>query len=135
MKRVLPMNARDVMTKAVTVVGPEMGLQMAHALMIRMTARHLPVVAANGKVIGIVSDRDVLLHAIRSGDGFVYPAVTVAEVMTPSPITAGLSTPISVIASLMLEHKIDAIPVIDRDELIGLVTSSDLVSIVARSVA
>lgn len=125
------METKDLMTKAITSVGPDMPLQKAHGLMLRMTARHLPVVSAKNQLLGILSDRDVLLHAIRDGDGFTYPPVGVEQVMTPSPITADLHTPVHVIASLMLEHKIDAIPVVSEGELVGLITSSDLLRLVA----
>lgn len=128
------MEAVNLMTVAVTTVSPEAPLEEAHRLMLQLTARHLPVVEGN-RLVGILSDRDVLLRVRHQGDGFFYPELPVREVMTTSPITAGKHTPVPQLASLMLEHKIDAVPIVARDnELIGLVTSSDLLKLVAAEV-
>ncbi len=129
------METKELMTRSITSVGPQMTLQTAHELMLRMSARHLPVVDAGNRLVGILSDRDVLLAVGRQGDAFVYPQIPVANVMTPAPITAGVRTPIPVIASLMLEHKIDAVPVVADDQLVGLVTSTDLLALVATAPA
>ena len=116
------------MTREVIVVPPELPLSDAWAIMKRERIRHLPVVRG-GKLLGIVSDRDVLLRASLGEDG--EPAVTthvaVASAMTPAPFVCGVSTAIEEIVHVMVEKKIDAMPVVSEgDELVGLVTSTDL---------
>jgi acetoin utilization protein AcuB len=129
------MEAVDLMTVAVTAVSPQLSIAEAHGLLLKLTARHLPVVEGK-RWVGILSDRDVLLRVGHDGDGFVYPKLQVRDVMTPSPITAGKHTPVAQLASLMLEHKIDAVPIVAREnELLGLVTSSDLLKRVADASA
>jgi acetoin utilization protein AcuB len=85
--------------------------------------RHLPVVRG-GRLIGIISDRDVQLETSRSvGDVMHAPVVTV----TPD-------TPIEVAASLLIDNKIGALPVVDdgTDALVGIVSQTDLFGALAR---
>ena len=110
------------MTRNVVSITPESNLQQAYAVMRSLGARHLPVVR-NERVIGIVSDRDILPY---TRNGQVSENLLVEQVMTESPIVAAPQTTIARIAELMLEYKIDALPVVRGDQLVGLVTSSDL---------
>jgi acetoin utilization protein AcuB len=127
------MEALDLMTQSVTTITPDLTIQQAHALMLKMTARHLPVVIGD-KLVGILSDRDVLLCVTRVNDEFIYPDQKVAELMTSAPITAGRHTPVPQLAELMLDHKIDAVPIVGaKGELVGLVTSSDLLRVVGEA--
>ena len=126
------MNAINVMTLAVTSVEPQMLIEDARALMLSLTARHLPVVS-NGKLVGIVCDRDLQLSASHDGAGFSYPSLQVGEVMTADPLTADMGTSVMQLARLMLEHKVDAIPIVTKlGLLVGLVTSSDMLHVVQR---
>jgi acetoin utilization protein AcuB len=89
--------------------------------------RHLPVVQA-GHLVGILSDRDILLRSTADLDGnAIAPRDPVALAMTPAPVTCGPDANVSELARTMVERKIDAIPVVGTSgSLIGLVTSSDL---------
>ena len=126
------MEASMLMTLEVTTIPPELSLEQAHQLMIKLGARHLPVVSG-GKLAGIVSDRDILLKIGQEKDGrFVYPDQTVGEVMTLAPISAGVNASVAELAKVMIGKKIDALPIVTREnELIGLVTSSDLLALVS----
>jgi CBS domain-containing protein len=126
-----PMRASGTMTRRVIVVPPELPLDAAWDILQRHHIRHLPVLAG-GALVGILSDRDVLLHASVAEDGDVaVPASTkVATAMTPAPYVCSPSTDVADLARLMLEHKLDAVPVVGAGErLVGLVTSSDLLSL------
>jgi acetoin utilization protein AcuB len=121
------MEARKLMSLEIVTVPPELSLEAAHRIMLDRTLRHLPVVAGT-KLAGILSDRDLLLAIGKAKDGsFVYPKVTVGEVMSLAPISAAPTASVAELAKAMLDAKIDAIPVVSReDALIGLVTSTDL---------
>jgi CBS domain-containing protein len=111
------------MTRDVDVVSPGVSVRAAERMMTRAHIRHLPVVAG-GRLVGILSDRDVLRWIREAEDR------TCGEVMTAAPITCSGSTPVGRVAEMMLTHKIDSIPILDDDgALIGLVTSSDLLSL------
>ena len=125
------MLASTTMTRDVVVVAPQVPLRDAWALMRREHVRHLPVVRA-GALIGMLSDRDVLIQATHDQEGVPYlrPTLTVADAMTPTPVeTCEATTDISDIAQTMVAHKIDAVPVVRGLHLIGLVTSTDLLQL------
>jgi len=121
------MKARKVMRLEVTTVPLELSVEQAHTLMLKLGVRHLPVVSEH-KLVGVLSDRDVLLACTRNADGtFLYPNLTVGEVMTLSPEVAGPDVHVAQLAKKMVEGKIDALPIVSKDnELLGLVTSTDL---------
>jgi acetoin utilization protein AcuB len=116
------------MTREVIVVPPELPLAEAWEIMKRKHIHHLPVVRS-GRLLGILSDRDVLLRATRGpGDeALIRTKDLVAAAMTPAPYVCGPSTPIDELVHTMTEKNIHAIPVVsDDDNLIGLVTATDL---------
>jgi CBS domain-containing protein len=121
--------ADTVMTRDVVCVEVDDSLTDAHQVMIEWEIRHLPVL--DGKhLVGILSNRDVLARAAWTENGIVVPDVPVEEVMTAKPFTCLASTDVTSIGESMIKHKIDCLPVVDRDgELVGLVTSSDLIEI------
>jgi len=121
------MHARTAMTRRVLVVPPQLPLDRAWEVMQRHHIRHLPVVQG-GSLLGILSDRDVLVRARLTDDGVItVPGTAVVHAMTPSPAVCEPDQSISSIVRVMTERKIDAMPVLDaRERLVGLVTSTDL---------
>jgi len=120
------MEARTPMTRQVIVIPPELPVDRAWALLRAHRIRHLPVVSG-GKLMGIVSDRDLRLHATLEGDEPTFPGKIAAEVMTAALVTCQPETSVSDVVRRMTERKVDAIPVVDLEErLIGLVTTTDL---------
>jgi CBS domain-containing protein len=114
------MNTTAIMTRDVVVVSPTVSVGAARHMMNRLTIRHLPVVEAR-RLVGILSDRDLLRH----GDG-----VACAEAMTAAPVTCSAESSVGRVARLMLEHKIDSIPIVSLSgTLTGLVTSTDLIGL------
>lgn len=126
------MDAEKIMSLEVVTVPPELSLEAAHRIMLDRGLRHLPVVAGQ-KLAGILSDRDLLL-AIGRGDrgSFLYPQLTVGEVMSLAPVSAGPSASVADLAKAMVEAKIDALPILTpQNVLIGLVTSTDLIKLLS----
>ncbi len=127
------MKADRLMRLEVLTVPPDLPLEAAHKLMLRRGVRHLPVVSGH-RLAGILSDRDILLASGRLKNGtYVYPSLSVGEVMAVSPLSAEPGTPISDIAKTMVASKIDCVPiVIGHNDLVGLVTSTDLLLILTQ---
>lgn len=82
--------------------------------------RHLPVVDG-GKVVGILSDRDLRMAITGRPDD-----TAVSDVMTPEPLTVTSGTVVEVAGRLMVEQSVGCVPVVDDGELVGILTESDL---------
>ena len=114
------MNTSTVMTRDVVVVSPIVTAGIAARMMERLRIRHLPVVEG-GQLVGIISDRDLLKHP---------PGTSCGAAMTPAPVSCLSNASVSQVAELMLEHKIDSIPIVSvSGSLIELVTSTDLLGL------
>ncbi len=87
--------------------------------------RHLPVVAPNGLLVGMVSDRDVAPRGRRG--------MHVGDVMQREVVTIGADHPASEAARLLAQEKIGALPVLDGDRLVGIIASSDFLALAAES--
>ncbi len=123
------MKAATTMTRDVVCVPPELPLSRAWSLMQELRIRHLPVVS-QGALQGLLSDRDILLRAVADvrGNPFVEEGL-VGEAMSLEPRICHAQTPVSQLAQVMIDEKIDALPVVsetDATKVIGLVSSTDL---------
>jgi CBS domain-containing protein len=117
----LSMNVRTFMTPNPRTIGRNEKLSVAEEMMQHGRFRRLPVVDDRGALVGIITDGDLReRHAELS-------TMTVAAAMTEKPFTVDPDAAIDTAASMMLEHKIDSIPVVDTEhKLIGIVTETDL---------
>ena len=116
------MLVRDCMTTPVQTVNPDDTVAAVRETFRRRRIRQLPVVAA-GRVIGIITDRDVRAAS---------DTATVDAVMTPNPATVTPAVPVERVAMLMRERKIGALPVVEGETLVGIVSESDLLEALAK---
>ncbi len=123
------MDIQRAMTRKVIYLHPDDTLLMADIIMREGDFRHMPVVE-DGKVVGMISDRDVLRHGHQDTDNFLVPKVAVRKVMGQPVASCFPETSISSVVSMMIGLKIDAVAVVDSlGALIGLVTSTDLLDL------
>jgi len=97
------------------------------AEMIRHRVRHMPVVDDDGRLIGLVTHRDVLRwrsSVLEAGDAF-QPDLLVRDAMSRSVVCVTPATTAETAARMMLGHGFGCVPVVDGDRLVGLVTASD----------
>ena len=124
---------KDRMTRSPITAPPEMPMQEALKLMRERGIRRLPVVDKKGKLVGIVSDRD-LLHASPSDAtslsvwelNYLLSKVTLKELMTTPVITVTPETPVQEAARIMAEKKIGGLPVVQAGKVVGIITETDL---------
>ena len=116
------MNVRDVMTPNPRTVELSDTIQDAARIMREEDTGAVPVVE-DGRVVGMVTDRDIVIRAIADGD---YEA-TVDDIVTDDVVTATADMTTAEAADLMGEHQIRRLPVVDADEnIIGIVSLGDL---------
>jgi acetoin utilization protein AcuB len=109
------------MTAMPHTVGKDISMDVALDMMRTHRIRHIPVQDA-GKLVGVVTDRDVKLAASFASDG----NLTVDDVMTPDPYTVQPHTPVDTVVAEMAEHKYGcAIIVQDNGKVVGIFTAVD----------
>ena len=123
---------RDIMQEKVVTIGAGDSLSTVEDIMRLGGVRHLPVVHG-GKLVGIVSERDLLrisLSALNTSGNperraFLH-ALDIGRAMSVPPIVVEPLATVEKAALLLAEHKIGCLPVVDGDDLVGLVTATDV---------
>jgi CBS domain-containing protein len=115
------MTAKDLMTTEVITVGPAMTIKQLALTLIKNQISGAPVVDQRGKIVGIVSEADLV--AKKGKD--------VRSIMNRKVISIVEETPVEEIAQLMSRHKIKRLPVMNGDKMVGIVSRADLVNAIA----
>ncbi|MFB3926816.1 MAG: CBS domain-containing protein [Syntrophales bacterium] len=133
------MLVRYWMTESPWFAIEDMTLDEALGIMRRNRVRRLPVVRGK-KLIGIVALSDLYRYIEPRNQGKAslpedqagkLHNIRVGEVMTHSPFTCERNTSLEEVGALMRRKKIGAVPVVDRDELVGIITESDILGALA----
>lgn len=137
---------KDVMTDTVVAVREDAGFKEMVAVMRSRRISAFPVIDASGRVLGVVSEADLLLKETTPAQpqGAIRPAwrlrdrakavgVTAAEVMTQPAVTICEDAPVAEAARLMQSRKVKRLPVVDaNDRLRGIITRTDVLSVFER---
>ncbi len=131
---------RDVMTKDPKTLGRNDRLVIADDLMKAERIRHLPVLAEDESLAGIVSQRDLFQSALVWALGYgsaardkVLDSILVKEVMTDEVETTTPDTLLTTAARVMADRKIGCLPVVEKGSLVGILTEGDFVLLVANT--
>ncbi len=123
------------MSHPVITVQSDLPVNDALNLMRRERIRRTPVIK-NGKLVGIISEKDLLNAAPSSATslsvweiGYLISKIKVAEVMTKNVLTVSEDTPIEEAARIMADNKIGGLPVMRGDHIVGIITETDLFKI------
>ncbi len=120
-------NVGDVMSKDVVTVGEDIEIEEAARLIVGGLFDHLPVISRNGQLMGIITAWDIS-KAVASGK-----ASRIGDIMTRRVYSAKSDEPIELAARTFDMHSISAMPVVDReDRVIGMITSNHLSRLLAR---
>lgn len=139
------MKAADIMVKDVVTVGPDALVMDVAALMLERHISGLPVVDGKGRVLGIVSEGDLirrpeietdrvklgwlrlmLSDEARARDFVKHHGRTAREVMTQPALSVAADTPLAEVVRLMERHRVKRLPVVEGGKLAGLLTRTDL---------
>lgn len=143
------LTARDIMTVDPVTVAADLSVTEAARLMVDRRIGALPVMDGD-RLVGIVTEGDLIMRDVKVEfptylhllDGFImYPpatarfeselkkavGATVADVMSSEPVVVMADTPVSDVATLMVDRDVSRVPVLDGDTLVGIVSKSDIV--------
>src|SRR5512145_1233221 len=115
------MLAKNIMTRDIIVVKPEMTVKQLALLLIKNQISGAPVAAEDGKIVGVVSEADIIAKKARQVKG----------IMSTKVVSVNEETPVEEIAKLMATHKIKRLPVMNGNKIVGIVSRADIVSAIA----
>jgi CBS domain-containing protein len=135
------MKAKDAMTSPAITIHQEATLREAGDLLARRGISALPVVDDDGRLVGIVSQMDLIRlstvyraeGAEAQSEGSRSQPMRVAEIMTVEVVTVSPETDVHTVAKRLSESHIRQVPVLSDTELIGVVSRRDLIKWMARS--
>jgi CBS-domain-containing membrane protein len=142
------LSVKDIMTKDVITVSPEMEIAHAARLLLEKSINGVPVVDGTGKLVGILCQSDLVAQQKKFPipslftflDGVIpltsaknleaeiqkIAAATVADAMTPDTVTVGPETSIEEVGSIMVDRNFHTLPVVDAGKLVGIVGKEDI---------
>ncbi len=142
------LKVKDIMTKNPITVFPETEITHITKILLEKHINGVPVIDETGKLVGIICQSDLIAQQKKLPlpsfftilDGFIpltsmrqfekevkkVSAVTVADIMTPNPVTVSSDENVETVATLMVERKFHSVPVIDKGELVGIVGKEDI---------
>ncbi|PJR05130.1 CBS domain-containing protein [Avrilella dinanensis] len=122
------------MTKDLIVLNPAQSLYEAEALFKKHKIRHIPVVESK-KLLGILSHSDLLRISFADltdeedyVESVVYDMYTIDQVMAKAPITVNVDATVKEVAEVLSQQSFHSLPVVENDELVGIVTTTDLIN-------
>lgn len=133
------MAVRDLMTEEVVALRPEDDLAKLRNAMYELDIRHMPVIDGEGELVGLVTQRDLLRNSLVEQPDvptFIEDAILeqlrIRELMTTSVETVDPETDIRDAAQRMFENKYGCLPVVNGRKLVGILTESDFVRLMAE---
>lgn len=131
----------SIMHTDLITIAPEATLTEARNLIEKKKIDHLLVVNAKKKLVGLVSDRDLKQYWASPATSlsahelnYLLEKVVVSMVMVKTVVTVPVSTTIERAAYIMQQHRISALPVMDGDELVGIITSTDVMGVLLQAI-
>ena len=136
------MRAKDIMSSPVQTVAQTASVESAAQLITAKAVTALPVVDAAGRLVGMVSESDLLWHRVPSDptthmrrlpdtDPADRPGMVV-EVMSPYPVTTRPDADVADVAGAMLEHDVRSMPVMEGGAVVGIISRRDILRAMVR---
>lgn len=117
------MNVGDLMSAEPLYVTPETDVVAAAVTMADNAVGALPV-CESGRLVGIITDRDIVLRYLARGG--VHHGRLVGHYMTPDPVTVGPEESLERAEAVMAHHRVHHVPVCEEGRLVGMITRGDL---------
>lgn len=127
------MQVKDRMTPNPVTVTEDSSFEDALHLMKEKQIRRLPVVNKNGRLVGIVADKDLFSASPSPATSlsvfevhYLLSKMKMRSLMTKRVITVGCDCPLEEAARIMVDHKIGSLPVLKENKLVGIITETDI---------
>ena len=142
------LKVKDIMTRELITVSPETEIVHATKLLLENRINGVPVTDETGKLVGVLCQSDLIAQQKKLPipsfftllNGLIpliskkqlekqvrkIAAITVAQAMTPNPVTVQPDMNIEEVAALMVDRNFHTIPVVDEGELVGIVGKEDM---------
>jgi|FaiFalDrversion3_1042247.scaffolds.fasta_scaffold00408_5 CBS domain-containing protein len=118
------MLVRDVMNRNVIATRPDVKIKEAVKIMNKLSIGSLVVLDEKNNIVGIVTERDIL----KSIEKDIDPEINeVKDIMSKNVKTVSSDTDLKDAVDIMLKYKIKKLPVVDNGNLVGIITTSDIV--------
>lgn len=133
------MIASQIMSSAVIILKPHDTIADTIKLFKKTKLRHIPVVASNKRVVGILSDRDIFHYLSGMTDDYtklkspIRINDEIKHLMKSQVLTASTDTDVRFIARLFVEQHIGAMPIVTDGNIVGIITRSDVLGAVMRN--
>ncbi|MCI5140136.1 MAG: CBS domain-containing protein, partial [Candidatus Electrothrix sp. AR1] len=148
------LRAQDLMTENVIAVTKDTEARELAKILTKNKISGAPVLDGAGKLVGVVTESDLIFQnkkvhiptAVAILDAFFFlespekmeqemkkmSGVTVGDIYAPEVISVQKDTPLDELATLMAEKKIHTLPVLDQEELVGVIGKSDIIRTIAE---
>ncbi|MCI5123818.1 MAG: CBS domain-containing protein [Candidatus Electrothrix sp. AR5] len=148
------LRAQDLMTESVIAVTKETEVRELAQILTKNKISGVPVIDGAGKLVGVVTESDLIFQnkkvhiptAVAILDAFFFlespekmeqemkkmAGVTVADIYAAEVISVQKDTPLEELATLMAEKNIHTLPVLDQDQLVGVIGKSDIIRTIAE---
>ncbi len=123
---------RQYMTPGPFTIAQDQSLAIARSVMLEHRVRHLPVLAA-GRIVGMLSERDLLL--VESLPGVSPGEVRVEEAMVQNVFTVAPDDPVGEVVAVMLDRKLGSAVVLEEDHVVGVFTTVDALAALTDQLA
>ena len=115
---------RDIMTATPRCIGENDSLSIAAEVMSELDVGALPICGEDGKLKGMLTDRDIVVRAVAEG---LDPESTPARALAAGkPVTVDASDDVQVALDRMREHQVRRLPVLEDRQLVGIVSQADV---------
>jgi len=117
------MKVKDIMSKTVVNLNPEDTVDQAAHLMKEHNVGSIPV-CSNGKVIGIITDRDIALRSMADGNNSTTQKIR--EIMSSNPVLGNPEMDVTEAGRIMGEKQIRRLPIVENNKLVGIISLGDI---------
>ncbi len=127
------MLVKDRMTRNPTTVTTETSLKDALDLIRSKPFRHLPVLDSEGKLAGIVTEKSLVYASPTPATSlsvfevdYILSRTKIGQIIQGEVVTVGPDLPIEEAASVMIDHRFGCLPVVEGDQLVGIISDTDI---------